>query len=67
MDETLRERVRRRAYELWEADGRPEGQELPYWLAAEREVAGLSDAGEEDPGAGLDDLEPGVLKPSRGG
>ena len=67
MDEVLRDRIRRRAHELWEADGRPEGQELPYWLAAEREVAGLSDAGEEDPRAGLDDLEPGALRPNHGG
>lgn len=30
-------RVRRRAYDLWEAAGRPEGREMDHWLAAERE------------------------------
>lgn len=65
MDDALRERIRLRAHELWAADGRPEGKELPYWLAAEREVAGLSDAGEEDPQAGLDDVEPRP-EPERG-
>lgn len=65
MDDALRERIRLRAHELWAADGRPEGGELPYWLAAEREVAGLSDAGEEDPQSGLDDVEPG-RGPDRG-
>ena len=26
--------IRESAYYLWEADGRPEGQDLHYWLAA---------------------------------
>jgi len=32
------ERVRARAYELWEKDGRPEGREMDYWLKAEEEL-----------------------------
>jgi hypothetical protein len=35
----LHERVRRRAYELWESQGRPAGREYDHWLQAEREVA----------------------------
>jgi Protein of unknown function (DUF2934) len=35
----LHERVRRRAYELWESEGRPAGREYDHWLQAEREVA----------------------------
>lgn len=30
--------VSRRAYELWEKDGRPEGRELEHWLRAENEL-----------------------------
>jgi Protein of unknown function (DUF2934) len=33
------ERIRRRAYEIWEREGRPEGREQAHWEQAEREVA----------------------------
>ncbi|MEK0082380.1 DUF2934 domain-containing protein [Benzoatithermus flavus] len=33
------DRIRQRAYELWEQDGRPEGHDLDYWLKAERDLA----------------------------
>ena len=36
-NETL-ERIRKRAYELWEADGRPDGQETSHWVQATTEV-----------------------------
>jgi hypothetical protein len=32
--------VSRRAYELWEKEGRPEGSDLRHWLQAEQELAG---------------------------
>jgi hypothetical protein len=35
----MRERVQRRAYELWESEGRPAGREHDHWLQAEREIA----------------------------
>jgi hypothetical protein len=35
----LYERIRRRAYELWEGEGRPAGRDQANWLQAEREVA----------------------------
>lgn len=41
-------RVRERAYHLWDADGRPYGRDLDYWLRAEELVAM-----EEHPAAGL--------------
>ena len=34
----LAEQIRRRAYELWEEAGSPEGKENEFWLQAEREV-----------------------------
>ena len=33
------ETVSRRAYELWEQEGRPEGCDLRHWLQAEQELA----------------------------
>ena len=33
------ERIAARAYELWEARGRPEGNDLEDWFKAERELS----------------------------
>jgi hypothetical protein len=41
------ERVRKRAYHLWESDGRPHGQDREYWERAEF-LIGIEDS----PGAG---------------
>jgi hypothetical protein len=39
VDEKLRvERIRRRAYELWEQEGRPKGREREHWQEAERQI-----------------------------
>jgi Protein of unknown function (DUF2934) len=38
MTKDIEEEVRRRAYELWEQYGRPEGGEEEFWLKAEREI-----------------------------
>jgi Protein of unknown function (DUF2934) len=38
-------RIRERAYYLWEADGRPEGREQEYWEQAEAIVG--KEEGEE--------------------
>lgn len=32
-------RVRARAYDLWEREGRPEGRHLDHWAQATREIA----------------------------
>jgi hypothetical protein len=34
------EEVRRRAYQLWEDEGRPEGDQERHWLRAEQDVRG---------------------------
>lgn len=34
----IEDEVRRRAYELWEQYGRPEGGEEEFWCRAEREI-----------------------------
>lgn len=38
MDPT--EHIRRRAYELWESEGRPDGLDQAHWLRAESEING---------------------------
>jgi Protein of unknown function (DUF2934) len=57
------ERIRIRAYHLWEADGRPEGRDAEFWARAE-ELVGM----EESAGAALmpnpmtrDEPVPGVV------
>lgn len=37
-DDITFERIRERAYELWERNHRPDGLEIQFWLAAEREL-----------------------------
>ena len=32
------ERIRERAYDLWDRNHRPDGQEVRFWLMAEREL-----------------------------
>jgi hypothetical protein len=39
MDPEFRRRIEEHAYSLWEADGRPEGRALEYWLRAEQVVS----------------------------
>jgi hypothetical protein len=38
MELSLHHRIRQRAYELWTAGGRLDGQAEQHWFAAEREV-----------------------------
>jgi hypothetical protein len=35
----LEDRIRQRAYELWERSGMTDGSEMDFWLQAEREMA----------------------------
>jgi len=45
------EAIRRRAYEIWEAEGRPEGREQEHWIQAQRELC-------EESGLRVGDLQP---------
>ena len=38
----LEQAIRERAYHLWIADGRPEGNAEVYWLSAQREILATS-------------------------
>ena len=45
----IEDEVRRRAYELWEQYGRPEGGEEEFWLKAEREIKEAKDVDRRGP------------------
>jgi hypothetical protein len=38
MDSGRDEQIRKRAHEIWEQEGRPEGKEREHWERAEREI-----------------------------
>jgi Protein of unknown function (DUF2934) len=38
MEQALEHRIRERAYEIWNANGRADGEAEQHWLAAEREL-----------------------------
>ena len=38
MDDGREDRIRARAYELWQRDGSPDGRENDHWIEAEQEV-----------------------------
>jgi hypothetical protein len=38
MAEDRDEKIRRRAHEIWEAEGRPDGKEADHWQRAAREL-----------------------------
>jgi hypothetical protein len=42
MDQSLENRIRERAYEIWTADGCVHGQADQHWLAAEWEILAAS-------------------------
>lgn len=49
MDEATRTaRIQQLAHEIWEAEGRPDGQATRHWAMAERLVAAEMDAAAQD-------------------
>ena len=48
----LHDRIQRRAYALWEQEGRPDGRAAEHWLRAEAEVAGVHSGDQTPPGTG---------------
>lgn len=45
----MEDQVRRRAYQLWEDDGRPQGQDQQYWFKALAELASAAAANIKPP------------------
>jgi hypothetical protein len=38
MDDDRHKQIAKRAYDIWEAEGRPQGCQLAHWLRAEAEL-----------------------------
>lgn len=47
MSDWREQKVRERAYAIWEAEDRPDGQDLEHWLRAEGEIAAEEQAADE--------------------
>ncbi|WP_035694136.1 DUF2934 domain-containing protein [Azospirillum halopraeferens] len=54
MAEDLEHRIRQRAHEIWERDGRPEGRASDHWALAREEIA-------------IEDNQAATLKPNPAG
>lgn len=55
---TIEDAIRRRAYELWEQAGRPEGRSDEFWHAARDELDGKETLQER-----IDELGPPIVEP----
>ncbi len=54
MDNEREELIRRRAYAIWEQEGRPDGQHQRHWEQAAREMQGPEMQGPETQGSELE-------------
>ncbi len=57
------ETIRRRAYEIWVAESRPEGREAEHWERARRELAAEAAAMAHAPAAAIEDAADAVAAP----
>ncbi|GAA0003600.1 DUF2934 domain-containing protein [Bradyrhizobium diazoefficiens] len=48
------EQIRKRAFELWEQAGKPEGRENEFWQQAQRELRDAEEQERGDPNKGAD-------------
>ena len=48
------EKIRKRAHEIWEEEGRPEGREYSHWLRARADIQAEDD---EEPKRAVDPLD----------
>ncbi|MGY8679392.1 DUF2934 domain-containing protein [Bradyrhizobium sp. UFLA05-153] len=47
------EQIRKRAFELWEQAGKPEGREDEFWQQAQRELQSTEQNGDPNKGADI--------------
>jgi hypothetical protein len=47
------EQIRKRAFELWERAGKPEGREDEFWHQAQRELQSAEERGDLNKGADI--------------
>ena len=53
MAQPTEEQIRKRAFELWEQAGKPEGREDEFWNQAQRELQGAEGHGDLNKGADI--------------
>ena len=53
MAQPTEEQIRKRAFELWEQAGKPEGREDEFWQQAQRELQDAEERGDLDKGADI--------------
>ena len=58
MSDDRDEQIRRRAYEIWEALGRPEGGQQQHWAQAEAEILADECTGTGSAPEGAEELDP---------
>ena len=63
--DNLDEAIRERAYHLWVADGRPEGNPDNYWLNAQRELLASSAGGAVTDDSAVVPAKPAKAKAAR--
>ena len=44
MTADIQDKIRQRAFELWQAEGHPEGRDYDHWLKAEAELSAALNA-----------------------
>ena len=66
-DDATETRIRQRAFELWESEGRPYGRSAYYWLLAEEEILRCDEPSKAAQGEGSSErLRTAGGKPSEG-
>lgn len=58
MSDDREQRIRRRAYEIWEALGCPEGGQQEHWTQAEAEILDQESQGTGSVPEGAEELDP---------
>ena len=53
MAQPTEEQIRKRAFELWEQAGKPEGRDDEFWDQARRELQGAEERGDPNKGADI--------------
>ena len=53
MAQPTEEQIRKRAFELWEQAGKPEGRDHEFWDQARRELQGTAERGDPNKGADI--------------
>jgi hypothetical protein len=61
------ERIRQRAHDIWEREGRPEGRRAEHWARARREIEAEGGAAPAGPAAPDDSYSPTPTAPDHGG